>query len=66
KEAEKGLVSVSLRSKGTNYDVAKVAASFGGGGHRNAAGFKVLDTSIEEVREKLLERLLPLVNGQGQ
>lgn len=31
---------VSLRSKG-NINVARVAESFGGGGHRNAAGLKV-------------------------
>ncbi len=61
KETEKGLVSVSLRSKGTEYDVAQVAAAFGGGGHRNAAGFKLPDTTIDEVREKLLIELLPLV-----
>ena len=61
KETEKGLVSVSLRSKGTDYDVAQVAAVFGGGGHRNAAGFKLRDTSIGEVQEKLLAELLPMV-----
>jgi len=60
KEAEYGLISVSLRSKGT-YDVARIAAVFGGGGHRNAAGFKLSETSIDEVREKLLVELLPLV-----
>jgi len=62
KETERGLVSVSLRSKGTAYDVAQVAAVFGGGGHRNAAGFKLADTTIGEVQEKLLAELLPLVN----
>ena len=61
KESESGLVSVSLRSKGTAYDVAEVAAAFGGGGHRNAAGFKLGETTIAEVREKLLGELLPLV-----
>ncbi len=63
KETEAGLIAVSLRSKGTSYDVAQVAASFGGGGHRNAAGFKLRDTTIPEVREKLLAALLPLVRG---
>lgn len=63
KETEKGLVSVSLRSKGTAYDVAQVAATFGGGGHRNAAGFKLPDTTIGEVQERLLVELLPMVNS---
>lgn len=40
-----GLFANSLRSRGT-FDVSLVAAMFGGGGHRNAAGFqtpKMLD-----------------------
>ena len=63
KETERGLISVSMRSKGTDYDVAQVAAAFGGGGHRNAAGFKLRDTSIGEVQEKLLAKLLPMVTS---
>ncbi len=31
----------SLRSKGDKYDVSELAKAFGGGGHRNAAGFRV-------------------------
>lgn len=61
KEREKGLISVSLRSKGTDCDVGEVAAKFGGGGHRNAAGFRLTETSIAAVREQLLAELLPLV-----
>ncbi len=34
-----GLIRVSLRSKG-NIDVARIAKSLGGGGHRAAAGIK--------------------------
>lgn len=36
---EDGLFRVSLRSIG-DFDVAKIAEEYGGGGHRNAAGFK--------------------------
>jgi oligoribonuclease NrnB/cAMP/cGMP phosphodiesterase (DHH superfamily) len=32
---------VSLRSTGTKADVSAIAASFGGGGHPNAAGFNI-------------------------
>jgi phosphoesterase RecJ-like protein len=39
---------VSLRSDGT-VDVARIAASFGGGGHFNAAGFGV-DASLQELK----------------
>ncbi len=47
------MISVSLRAKGT-CDVARVASSFGGGGHRNAAGCRFFSSSIEQAREQLL------------
>lgn len=37
-EVEKGRVQYSLRSRG-EFDVSAIAKQFGGGGHRNAAGF---------------------------
>src|SRR5262245_633320 len=40
REVDAGTTRVSLRSTG-RLDVAKVAAEFGGGGHRNAAGLTV-------------------------
>ena len=39
---------VSLRSKDSGLDVSQIAAEFGGGGHRNAAGFTV--NNIEDLR----------------
>ena len=56
KESHDNVVSVSLRSKGRDFDVAAVAGAFGGGGHRNAAGFKLRDTDVEKVRAELLLR----------
>lgn len=38
-----GAVKYSLRSEDLRMDVSAIAASFGGGGHRNAAGFSVPD-----------------------
>jgi len=38
KEVQPGVLKGSLRSRG-EVDVATIAQSFGGGGHRNAAGF---------------------------
>jgi len=37
------LITVSLRSdkNGNNFDVSEIAKKYGGGGHRNAAGFKI-------------------------
>lgn len=53
KEVEPLHVSVSLRAKG-KCDVSLVAAQFGGGGHRNASGFRVKGQSVEAVRDFLL------------
>lgn len=65
KEAPDGLISVSLRSKGTRCDVAAVAARFGGGGHRNAAGFKLSGETMASTREKLLAALAILVEEEA-
>lgn len=46
-------VRLSLRSKGT-VDVAKIAASFGGGGHLHAGGC-TLDGPLSAATEKILE-----------
>jgi len=62
KEAGDGRIAVSLRSKGSRHDVAAVARGFGGGGHRNAAGFKLAGVSLDEAREKLLAALLPVLD----
>jgi len=43
KESEPGLIRLSFRSKGA-VDVAALAARWGGGGHRNAAGATVAGT----------------------
>ncbi len=42
---------VSLRSDGS-VDVSMIAASFGGGGHRSAAGFDILAT-LPEIKQQL-------------
>jgi bifunctional oligoribonuclease and PAP phosphatase NrnA len=56
KETPDGGVSVSLRAKG-GCDVAEVAADFGGGGHRNAAGFRLADQKVPEVQDQVLQAL---------
>lgn len=56
------VISVSMRSKGTRYDVAQIARRLGGGGHRNAAGCKFGNgESLHEARERVFSLLLPLV-----
>lgn len=56
KEADKHSVSVSMRAKG-KCDVSKVAAKLGGGGHKNASGFRCHNKSIDEVRDLLIPLL---------
>jgi bifunctional oligoribonuclease and PAP phosphatase NrnA len=46
-------VKVSLRAKG-EVDVARLAASLGGGGHPNAAGV-VIPGTLDEVRRRVLD-----------
>jgi phosphoesterase RecJ-like protein len=54
-------ISVSLRARG-DCDVAVVAAKFGGGGHRNAAGFRSADKSLDQVSALLLPFLERALN----
>jgi len=55
KENTEGILRCSLRSKG-NIDVAAIAQSFGGGGHKTAAGFKCTDT-LDKTKKSVLEKL---------
>mgnify|MGYP000906053802 CR=1 FL=1 len=53
KQDAEGPVKVSMRTKG-KYDVGKLAVENGGGGHKNAAGYKSR-LSLVETRLKVLE-----------
>ncbi len=53
--APNGQVRVSFRSKG-RYDVAQVAAKFGGGGHKKAAGCTIQGT-LEQATQQILEQI---------
>ncbi len=61
KESRDGVVGVSLRSKESVHDVAAVARQFGGGGHCNAAGFKVAGTTVDRLKSEVVAALKPLV-----
>ena len=60
KEEESGVHSVGLRS--ARLDVGAVARSFGGGGHRCAAGFNTPETP-GKIKQLLLGVLSPLIDG---
>jgi len=55
KESLEGVLRCSLRSKGA-VNVAEIAQSFGGGGHRTAAGFKCR-LSLEKTKQLVLDKL---------
>jgi phosphoesterase RecJ-like protein len=55
REIENNFYKVSLRSKG-KINVAKIAEGFGGGGHRNAAGYRVR-ADFEKAKEELLRSI---------
>ncbi len=57
-----GSVRVSMRSK-YDVDVRLVANSFGGGGHKNAAGFTVTGP-LDQVRPVIIERVVAAI-GRG-
>jgi len=54
-EKEEARTKVNLRSQ-NQYDVAKVARLFGGGGHRNAAGC-TLDHDLEQTKRIILDQI---------
>ena len=54
-----GEVRVSMRSK-YDVDVRQRRRAFGGGGHKNAAGFTV-DGSLDEVRPRIVELLVEAI-----
>jgi len=54
KEVGPDKFKIGLRSKGT-VDVSQIALSFGGGGHKNAAGCEV-SGNLKQVKEKVYEK----------
>jgi bifunctional oligoribonuclease and PAP phosphatase NrnA len=54
-----GAIRVSMRSK-YDVDVRRVATAFGGGGHKNAAGFTV-EGALEEVQPRIVKLLVTAI-----
>ena len=55
-ESPEGRVRVSMRSKDPRYDVCKICAQFGGGGHTLAAGARVVG-DLATVEAKVLKAI---------
>jgi phosphoesterase RecJ-like protein len=62
KAGSNGDVRVSMRSK-YDVDVRSVATQYGGGGHKNAAGFTVHGT-LDQVRPQIIEKIVAAI-GEG-
>lgn len=56
REKPDNTIKVSMRTTRDDTDVAEIAKSFGGGGHKKAAGFS-LEGSIDSAYEKILPTL---------
>ena len=59
-EQPRGGVKVSFRSRGA-VDVARLAETFGGGGHRQASGAILPTASLDEARARVLAALATLL-----
>ncbi|MCX7988796.1 MAG: bifunctional oligoribonuclease/PAP phosphatase NrnA [Thermodesulfovibrio sp.] len=55
REVDFEFIKVSIRSKG-DIDVSFIAREFGGGGHKNAAGYRIKG-SIRDAQAQLIEKL---------
>lgn len=56
KELDDKTYKISMRSLG-NSDVSKVCETFGGGGHKNAAGFKIDNIEFSTLKKLILEEV---------
>ena len=56
-ESDEGDFRISMRSA-TDFDVARICALFGGGGHKRAAGGNVKADTIFEAEEKILAEII--------
>ncbi len=57
KEREDGSVSISLRTTNSAVDAAEIAEKFGGGGHTQAAGFRVGDKDLRQAEYDVIETI---------
>lgn len=55
RNTQSNIVKISLRSK-TDFDVAKFAAKFGGGGHKKAAGIQ-MEGDIDDIKKQVISEL---------
>jgi len=68
REKQPGVFKVSMRSQG-DIDVAEIARKYGGGGHKNAAGFNFIVKNFPEIakyqdKNKIVEEILKITKNE--
>lgn len=64
-EEREGVVKGSLRGRSPKIDVSKIAALFGGGGHKGASGFRLeIETSFDHTVAKVVATVKDYVAGR--
>lgn len=65
-QKEKNKINISFRSKGNGntVDVNKIAAVFGGGGHKRASGC-IVAGSLKDVKKKVLKKVEEVIDGKA-
>jgi phosphoesterase RecJ-like protein len=64
KDKGEGEISGSLRAIG-DVNVATIAEQLGGGGHVRAAGFRLLNATLAEAKEKVLQAIRSQIHAEG-
>jgi len=57
KERDDGLISCSVRTTSQAIDASAIAESFDGGGHVQAAGFKIKSTDLEGTEKEIITKV---------
>ncbi|MFC1615516.1 bifunctional oligoribonuclease/PAP phosphatase NrnA [Patescibacteria group bacterium] len=57
KEFGDGTISGSIRTTNPTIDASKIAESFGGGGHAQAAGFRIKNGNIRDTEYKIISKI---------
>ena len=57
KERKEGVISVSVRTTTPNVDASKFAEKFGGGGHVQAAGFRIKGKNLRDAEYEIIQQL---------
>lgn len=57
KERGEGIISCSIRTTSQSVDASALAESFDGGGHVQAAGFKIKSDDLKSTEEKIIKKV---------